>query len=428
MRRWTMVVGALFVFAAACSGDTGADSGAPSTAPTTSVVDEVIETAPTTSVADDGIERSESLVSGPGRLVVVDDSDQVVTIDPDGSDPVVLTEPTDEPFQPTWSSDGSVVAYATRSTPSHVVLAEADGGGARRVPVDSPAFYLSWSPDDEQLAALRNGAESVALDVVDLTQADPVASEVDQGAPYWLSWDPQGDRLVAHVGTDRLDVVGVDGEIASLGLAPGAFSVPDWTEAGVLAIGVEGGQQALVRIGPGGVDVVAAVDGVASFSANPTGAEVAIQTFDPEGAGDVVEAALPAQQPLPPNTLLVLDLETDELTVVSLQRALAFFWSPLGDQLLVLEAGEAERTVQWKLWDGETLRDGPVFEPSTGFVTEFLGFFDQYQRSMSLWAPDGSGFAFPGRVEGEDGIWLADAASLDATKVAEGSWVAWSPT
>jgi hypothetical protein len=419
VRRWTILVGFFLAFSAACSPDSG-DESAEASSP--------FSVAPTTTL----VETADEPVPPPpdvGRLVVVDDEGRVVTVGPDGSDPVVLSQPSEVPFQPIWSPDGSRVAYATQSGRPQVVVADADGGDAQRAAVESPAFYLTWSPDGEQLGSLRNGSDAVALDVIDLASADLEAVELDQGAPYWLSWDPQGDRLAAHVGTDRLDVVGADGEISPLGVGPGAFRVPDWTDAGLLAVAADGGRQALVRIAVGGeVEPLAAIDGNVGFSANPAGTKVAIQSFEPDSAGEAVEASLPAQEPLPPNTLLVLDLETDEPTVVSLQDVLAFFWSPVGDRLLVLEVGEGERTVRWRVWNGETLSEGPSFQPGASFGTDFIAFFDQYQRSMSLWAPDGSGYAFPGSIDGEEGIWVADASSDRATMVAAGSWVAWSPT
>ena len=419
MRRWTILLGALALVAASCTADSDDDT---SVASPSSVV-------PTT-VADAGADGPAPSPPDVGRLVMIDGAGQVVASDPDGSDPVVLAEAAEVPFQPIWSPDASSVAYATRSDRPEVVVTGADGDSVRRAALQSPAFYLAWSPDGEQVSALRNGSEAVALDVVDLGASDLEAVELDQGAPYWFSWDPEGDRLAAHVGTDRLDVVGADGEISPLGVGPGAFRVPEWTADGLVAVGAEAGQQALIRIATDGeVEVLAAVDGVVGFSVNPAGTKVAIQSFEPDddGTGEAIEASLPAQEPLPSNNLLVLDLETGDVTVVSLQDALAFFWSPVADRLLVLDDGEGDGAVRWRVWDGETLTDGPTFQLEASFARELLAFFDQYQRSMSLWAPDGSGYAFPGRIDGEDGIWVADVTSARATKVADGSWVAWSP-
>ena len=430
MRRVTILLGLAALLLSGCSTDSDPESaGDPPTEEPAGDESSSAVASTTTTVADGSGDRPVPAVPEVGRLVVIDDEGRAVSLAPDGSDPVVLADAAEVPFQPIWSPDSSRVAYANQSARPELVVTDADGANVRRAALDNPAFYLSWSPDGERVGALRNGTDAVALDVVDLDGSDPEAVELDQGAPYWLSWDPDGDRLAAHVGTDRLDVVGVDGEISSLGLGPGTFRVPDWTDAGLVAVGAEGGRQALVRIAPDGtVEVLAAVDGSVAFSVSPDGTEVALQSFAPEdeGAGEVIEAALPAQEPLPTNDLVVLDLETGEVTVVSLEDVLAFFWSPVGGRLLVLS--EADGALRWRVWDGETLIDGPTFQPGASFAREFLAFFDQYERSMSLWAPDGSGYAFPGRIDDEDGIWLADPTSGAATKVAEGSWVAWSPT
>ena len=418
-----MLVGAVALIVAACSSGSGDEPASGSDSPASS-------TESTTTVADTAADGPTPPHPEAGRLVVLDDDGRVAAMDPDGADAVVLAEASETPFQPIWSPDASRVAYATRSARPELVVTDADGQNARRAALLNPAFYLAWSPDGDRIAALRNGSDAVALDVVDLAPPDLEAVELDEGAPYWLSWDPRGDRLAAHVGTDRLDVVGVDGEVSPLGVGPGAFRVPEWTDAGLVAVGAEAGQQALIRIAPDGqVEVLAAVEGSIGFSVSPDGTKVALQSFEPddEGTGEVIEASLPAQEPLPTNNLLVLDLATGDVTVVSLRAALAFFWSPAGDRLLVLGDGDGDGAVRWQVWDGENLIDGPTFQLGESFAREFLTFFDQYQRSMSLWAPDGSGYAFPGRIDGEDGIWVADPTSDRATKVAAGSWVAWSP-
>ncbi len=414
-----MLLGTMALIVAACSTGSGDEPVSESDEPTSS----------TTTVADTTADGPTPALPEVGRLVVLDDDRQVVAMDPDGADAVVLSEAYEVPFQPIWSPDASRVTYATRSAGPELVVTDADGQNVQRAALENPAFYLSWSPDGDRIGALRNGSDAVALDMIDLDGTDPEAVEIDQGAPYWLSWDPGGDRLAAHVGTDRLDVVGADGDISPLGVGPGAFRVPDWTDAGLVAVGAESGQQALIRIAPGGtVEVLAAVEGSVGFSVSPDGTRVAVQAFQPddEEAGEVIQATLPTQEPLPTNSLVVLDLETGEVTIASLENVLAFFWSPVGDRLLLLTDGGGDGAVRWQVWDGENLSDGPTFQLGESFARDFLAFFDQYQRSMSLWAPDGSGYAFPGRIDGEDGIWVADPTSDRATRVAGGSWVAWS--
>ena len=64
--------------------------------------------------------------------------------------------------------------------------------------------------------------------------------------------------------------------------------------------------------------------------------------------------------------------------------------------------------------------------PAPGLLRDLVPFFDQYAQSMTLWSPDGSAFAFPGVVDGEDGIWVQELAGADPRRIAGGSWVAWS--
>lgn len=364
-----------------------------------------------------------------GRLAILDEQGRVVSIRPDGTDLTELGPAREGAFQPIWSPDGAQVAYATRAGTPALVVADADGGSSRRVELDGASFYFSWSPSGDQLSSLRNDPDGIGLDVIDDPSSETPVTTVDRGAPYWTVWDPDGGRLFVHAGVDRLDIVDDAGGVTPLGVVPGDFRVPDWTEDGLLTLAVEGGRQALVRVTPdGAVDPIAAIDGLVTFAANPAGTKVAIQSLRSEGPGGAIEAALPAQEPLPVNQLLVLDLGTGEITIASLQGVLAFWWSPEGDRLLTLHPGPGDGTLRWRVWDGTSLIDGPVFRPEASFVDEFLVFFDQYARSMTLWAPDGSRYSFPGRIGDEDGVWVADALTGEVEKVADGTWVAWSPS
>jgi hypothetical protein len=47
---------------------------------------------------------------------------------------------------------------------------------------------------------------------------------------------------------------------------------------------------------------------------------------------------------------------------------------------------------------------------------------------MTLWAPDGRSFAFPGTIGDETGIWVQELDATEPTLVLDGgSVVAWSP-
>ena len=81
---------------------------------------------------------------------------------------------------------------------------------------------------------------------------------------------------------------------------------------------------------------------------------------------------------------------------------------------------------RWSLWSDRGLEEVVVFGPDGSFVRDFLPFFDQYAQNVSLWAPDGSAFAFPGTIDGESGIWVQQVGG-ELDRVSDGTWVSWSP-
>jgi len=164
------------------------------------------------------------------------------------------------------------------------------------------------------------------------------------------------------------------------------------------------------------------VSGRVFFTANRRGTRIALATISEQDGVAVLAQPAPL---LPANRLLVLDVVTGEWDIVSSDPLGAFFWSPAGDRLLVIGAGETEGTLLWSVWDDELISFEP-FEPWPGFVFEFLPFFDQYAQSMTLWAPDGSAFAYPAVVNGQPGIWTQDVAGGPSVRIADGTWVSWS--
>src|SRR5690606_21427174 len=208
-------------------------------------------------------------------------------------------------------------------------------------------FYLHWSPGGERIAALRNAEEGIALELVDVAADGLDTQVVDTGQPYYLSWQPGGDRLVVHVGSDRLDLLEPSGEVEGLGVRPGAFQAPHWAEPGIVATtfgdGGEQGAQLVLLSEDGDVEVLADHSGVVAFAVDPTGQRVAVQPLGSDtddGAvtttavavegSPAVAAAGESPAELAGNRLHVVDLDSHEISAVTSEPAVAFFWSPDG--------------------------------------------------------------------------------------------------
>ncbi|MGA9598019.1 MAG: hypothetical protein WBV06_17840 [Acidimicrobiia bacterium] len=359
-----------------------------------------------------------------GMLVIVDGDGNVATVAPDGSRITTLTEDATigEPyFQPVWSPDGSAIAYSRLTGTPTLYVAAADGSTTAMLPTESTSFYFSWSIDND-LLFLRNTTSGLSLDLTsfDGTQLDDPRS-IDAGAPLYFSWEPGGSRLATHISLDRLELNDLE-ESSDLGVVPGSFQAPQWTESGIAAVEMFSGSQRLVLVSAdGAVEPVAALPGPAVFAASADGSRIAVQSVLTDDALSAVYQALPA---VSPNRLVVVTPGDGDVVTVSDGLAGAFFWSPDGSRLLVLDV-VSDTEASWSVWDGTTLAEVAAFRPPPSYVANFLPFFDQYAQSVSLWSPDGSAFAFPGTVDGESGVWVQ---KLDGTRtrVSDGTWVAWS--
>ena len=262
----------------------------------------------------------------------------------------------------------------------------------------------------------------LALDVVAIEASDP-PERLGLGQPLYFSWNPDSVEVVAHVGADRLEILGSEPGSPELP-PPGDFLSPQWTERGILHVGIGGGRQQLMLTQPDGeTESIALLSGGAVFTATADGERIAIL---PTGGDDIGSTVAAFQVPLlPAGRLLILDRGGSESVEVDVEFAVAFFWDPTGTRLLILEFTEAG-AFRWKVWDDDGTTTFPDFVPAPGLLRDLVPFFDQYAQSMTLWSPDGSAFVYPGVVDGEEGIWAQKIAGADPQRVAGGSWVAWS--
>jgi len=418
--RLAILVGLLLVLAAACTSepqprdlpdvDLGPTSG-PSTASPSG------EPAPT--IASD-------VSALTGRLAVLDAAGNLVAVNPDGSGEVVLAEiepGTSQIRQPTWSPDGSRVAWvlveAAEDEMQAAVVATSTDRGTRPTEATTGVvpFYLSWDPTSSRIAYLGGREMEVELGIVEAGRGR--GTTLETGQPFYLSWAPGGDQLLVHVGEDRLERLGLDGSLATVAERPGTFFAPVWTTDGrtfVYASAEENGQRLVVHdAGERAGRALVAFDGLVRFIVSPDGRRVAFQVLERE-------SALP---------LTVIDVRTGEMVEIVEGITGGFFWSPDGERLLYLtpDPDEERFWYRWGVWDGTSSFTTARFLPSLVVVQEYLPFFEQYAQSMSLWSPDGSAFVYPGENEaGERGIWIQSVEpDRGPVLVADGTFVAWSP-
>lgn len=365
---------------------------------------------------------SETPPTDPGRLAIVDASGDIVVMAPDGSNPQAITDRGNNPvlyMQPVWSPDGSLLAWGQRTgTGFGIGIARPGTEESRTLVTPNLPFFTYWSPDNRHLGALHNGDTGVQFQIVDVE--DETTEVLDEDAPFYFSWSPSGDRVVTHAGVSRAETITPDGDRVELEPTAGSFLAPQWTQAGVFHVV---GDELILEDDTGRRSPVAAVSGLTMFVANPLGSHVALQTT---GDGGPITASTEEIPSVLSDSVVVVEVESGDITTVDGELALGFFWSPDGRALLVLTAS-ANRVVP-KVWGlgGET-QEFTGHQPTGSMLRETYPFFPQYAQSVSFWAPDSSAFAFAGAVDGERGIWVQPVDGESPTRVGDGTWVAWSP-
>ena len=378
------------------------------------------------------------------RIAYIDPQGQLVTVDPDGSDRSTLTagevadslgrlggvmaQPRGETRLygwPAWSPDGSRIAVSliSGSRPSDAEMSvqslesSTGVGGAvfvNAAPLtiaDGTPHYVQWSPDSTRLGVTAATPEGLTLYVVDANPADgeiiPAgALPVVRGAPLYFDWAPDSRSLAVHSG-EEVSVLRLNDDATEFSAQPigrsRSFRTPAWSPDGTtLAWSAPGGDSEAVWLGrPDEADYppmrLAEVEGACAFSWSADGRVIAVADRQGEGS--------PAYRRL----RLVASDGSSERTVKEDDWVLGFFWEPHGTRLAWVALNSEERTMEWRISDGAAAESGaaggqddPVgglrFSPS-GETFLMLAFFDQYARSHSPWAPDGSALVVSGNQQ-----------------------------
>jgi TolB protein len=399
-----------------------------------------------------------------GLIVYVGVDDNIYTIDQYGENKQAVTSDAQSIAdgegesrayqQPTWSPDSTRVAFiqtsrsGNRTQMAALFTAQPDGGDLVETysSENKFPFYLYWSPDSQQLSFLTTGGSESGLVLYMVPPQGGEAQVLGIGQPFYWDWSPDSQSILIHTGGStrtnpdaRLALLGLDGEVveAELHLQPAFFQAPAWSPDGeqlLLAAESDSHGEGLLLTDIKGevLSVLRPVNRPIAFSWSPDGdwvVYVSEENRGPEGIS---------------RTLVYLDPEREEETyTVEHDLVIAFFWSPdsrkiayfvppisiPSEQQVSLPVQQSQFSLELHILDVQTGNSQRLidFTPTEDFLS-ILPFFDQYQRSATIWSPDSNNLVISALdQDGEQGIYAIEISeNSEAHRLASGRLAFWS--
>lgn len=322
-----------------------------------------------------------------GRLVLW--NEDAISILDEGD--LVDIETTGAVSQVTAGPDGALVwTRIERNPPSVDAVIHRD----TRVTLDTPTvpFFYEWSPTGERVALLGNAPSGGGLlfGLIDVETEE--LTTVQSPPPFFFDWAPDGTRLIAHVGGSTLVIIDAEtGDLRELRGDSGAFPAPIWTERGiVVAIGLS--PTITSQIVPVGYQSVASevvlIDPVDESSATLAEVDGPVRLFSSDDALALAIGSAGNQR------IDVIGWDGTPRATLGRGTIDLAQWSPDGSTLLWTERN-ADGTLTPMTWTDGEIGDHDAFRPSSVFASAYLPFWDQYDRTISLWAGDSTAFSLP---------------------------------
>ena len=378
------------------------------------------------------------VASLPGEILLRDGAGRIVITNPSGGAPTVLADAGSDHSQPTWSSSGNRVAWSSFG-PDGATLntASADGAEIQSQAVPAPAFYLSWSPNDNWIGGLRSASGGMET-FVSPTSVSPVdqsgGRSITNAAPFYFEWATDTD-IVAAVAAQFLADISVNSEtdplVRDLGAPLGFFQAPVIDPAGSIfaTLNIDG-VNTLVLVDGAAATPIATATSLMYLSLSPDGRRLAVLVAADGGSTEPEQQVISYQFDevieLESARVTIFDLETGEAITEPDEDVLAMQWSPDSTTLALLRfVGSGLR---WDFARESARMQGTEFVPSQRFLQRYLPFFDQYNLSSTWWSPDSSAIVFSGTVAAESGVFIDlidDAAG--PVLLSDGDIAFWSP-
>jgi len=329
-----------------------------------------------------------------------------------------------EYLYPAWSFDGQRLAYVGYSPQKdgriESTLYVSDRKGKRPSPIlksmDISPFYLYWSPDSNSISFLSSSSsrDDLVMQIIKVEGGNPVA--VEAGQPLYWSWRMDSNTILTHSGGSALeqpdkaviklyDLTSEDREGTTLNYFPALFQAPEQSpdgEALLIAAEMYRRQSTLVLASSDGEPRQLITDwrGPLSFSWSPVGDRIAYITGVMSPIGGII------------GTLYILGMaeDTEKISYEVPAKVFTYFWSPDGSKIALFEPAivPVPSEKQMLLLNVSILdvESGEVksllsVRPTRAFLGQVVPFFDQYQRSHTIWSPDSTHIVVNG-VTGDD--------------------------
>jgi TolB protein len=400
-----------------------------------------------------------------GLIAYVGSDGNIYTINQAGQKKVSITEDANIQSEdtdarklymfPTWSPDAEHLAFISATvdqeglpTFSSLYTSSNKGNDVTEIYSSQIHFpvYAYWSPDSKQLGFLT---VSIGGSVYSLRVVPGVGGEVqvlDLGQPYYWAWSPSNMKILAHVGgampedaiNSRLSLLTVNDPVTEVGidLIPAPFQTPVFSPDGqfaVLAVDLEGDRQSLLLIDADGQvqSEITKLQGNVAFDWSPQGNRLAY-----------VES--PYMTGLSPGILNLISLDepsNPQSIGIDVQNVIAFFWSPDGNQLAYFVPGQEPNESQENTDQDQSIPTFRVcvanaisgetqciadFQPSLDFL-EIIPFYDQFQRSATIWSPDSNYLVLSAFTQQGPGVFIVPASGAYAPRfLTEGRLAFWS--
>jgi hypothetical protein len=308
---------------------------------------------------------------------------------------------------PVWSPDGTwIAAFSVQpgdqaSGPARVRALALDGVRETEwaeLPGMSP-IYMQWHPGGGALTMLLQHNEELVLAVVRRERLGQLRI-VEQGVPLFFNWVPDGSRLLVHAGSRQpgegrivlRDPLG-GAEDVLYDLPPGSFCAPVFT-ADLAGYVVRHPGDPLSEV------VVSRADGTGRRSLLTRRGLLALLAA-PRGLPFLAVSNAPRGEGTPYKGIDRIDLDTGEVTRLTDEDLLAFFWSPDGEWLLTAQVDADNNCLRWHRIDANTGASTflGTFWPTRDLLF-FLHFFEQYGGSHALLSSDARFLVYAGYPAG----------------------------